>query len=200
MKSEEVVSQLLQRAQEVTKRKNRVALFLYIIPFIYFLFQFSILKVFKIYSVEITQIEIINLFTPVFYSLSIFYFVYLNEDIKAIKKHVQIPEISKEKVPYFFSREYLIFPPDLIMELARNMKYRNILSEFGTIFIFFPLSMILIIGPILFLCYTIYIAWWGGINLNSSFYYISIGLSIWLLLGTILYSYNRRKESKRLNF
>lgn len=200
MKSEEVITLLLQRAQEVTKRKNRVALFLYVIPFIYFLFQFSILQVFKIYSVEITQIEIVNLFTPVFYSLSIFYFVYLNEDLKAIKKHIQIPELSKEEVPYFFSREYLVFPPDLIMEMVRNMKYRNLISEFGTIFIFFPLSIILLFGPILFFIYSVYIAAWGGINLSSTFYYLSIGLSIWLFLATIFYYYNRKKESKRLNF
>lgn len=200
MKSEEVITLLLQRAQGLTIRKNRVALFLYVIPFIYFLFQFSILKVFKIYSVEISQIEIVNLFTPVFYSLLIFYFVYLNEDLKAIKKHIQIPELSKEEIPYFFSREYLVFPPDLIMEMVRNMKYRNLISEFGTILIFFPLSIILLLGPILFLMYSIYIAAWGGINLSSTFYYISIGLSIWLFLATIFYSYNRKKESKRLNF
>jgi len=117
---------------------------LYIIPFVYFLFQFSILEEFEIYSIEIAQIELVNLFTPVFYSLLIFYFVYLNEDLKAIKKHIQISEINKNKVPYFFSRQYLIFPPDLIMELIRNMKHKSLFSELGKFLVFFPLSLVLL--------------------------------------------------------
>lgn len=201
MTSQDIEQHLLERAQEVDKRKRRVALLFYIIPILYFLLQFSILKEIKIWSFNITQIEIINLITPVIYSLSIFYYYFLHEDFKAIKNEISIPENAKEEVSFFHSRSYLFFPPNLIFEVIRNMRYRNWFSEFGTIFIFFPLAFVILIGPLFFLAYSIYISGWGLTISKYNLNFISSGLSIWTFIATYMYSHNRKKErSEKTNF
>lgn len=197
MTSEDIEKHLLNRAQEVDKRKRRVALFFYIIPILYFLLQFSVLKEVKIWFFNITQIEIINLITPLVYSLLIFYYYFLNEDFKALKREVKIPEKAKKEVSFFSSRNYLFYPPNLIFEVLRSMKYRNLFSEFGTIFIFFPLAMVILIGPLLFLAYSIYTSVWGPTILKYNLNFIINGVSIWIFLATIMYTYNRKKEVNR---
>lgn len=200
MTSDDVIKLLLQRAQEVEKKKGRVGLFLYLIPIVYFLLQFSVLKEIKVFGFNIKQIELVNLATPIVYSLTIFYFIFLNEDIKAIKKHIEVPELTKENVPYFFSRGYLIYPPDLPQEILRNMKYRNWISEAGTLFIFFPLSIAILLGPLVFLFFAIYNAGWGKTIATFYINYFSSGISLWLFSATVLYAYNRKKENKKVNF
>ncbi|MCM8569538.1 hypothetical protein NE848_09110 [Gramella jeungdoensis] len=197
MSSEDIDQYLLIRAQEVDKRKRRVALFFYIIPILYFLLQFSVIKEIKLWGFNITQIEIINLITPVVYSLFIFYYYFLNEDFKALKSEVVIPEKTKEDVSFFYSRSYLFFPPNLIFEVLRNMRYRNWFSEFGTIFIFSPLALVILIGPLLFLAYSIYISGWGLTISKYNLNFICSGLSLWIFIATYLYTHNRKNEPKR---
>lgn len=197
MTSEEIEQHLLSRAQEIDKRKRRVALFFYIIPILYFLLQFSVLREIHIWTFNITQIEIINLITPVVYSLFIFYYYFLNEDFKALKREIVIPEKEEKKeVSFFYSRGYLFFPPNLIFEVLRNMRYRNWFSEFGTIFIFFPLTLVILIGPLLFLAYSIYISGWGLTISKYNLNFISSGLSLWIFIATYLYTHNRKNEPK----
>lgn len=200
MKQQELKILLMERAQNIEKRKNRVALFLYIVPFLYFLLHSAVIEQVEYGFIKISQIEVINIFTPIGYSIMIFYFIYLNEDSKALKLRINIPKETKEDVPYFFSQEYLVFPPNLIFELLRNMKHKDLTGETGTIFIFFPLAMILLFGPLAFLFYSCYSALLG--QTIEAFYlnFISVGFGLWIFSATLLYSYNRKKETKRLNF
>lgn len=200
MTQQEVKALLMERAQNIEKRKNRLALFLYIVPIIYFLFNAAIIEQVEYGAVKISQVDVINVFTPIGYSIMIFYFVYLNEDSKALQLRIRVPEETKEDVPYFFSRRYLAFPPNLIFELLRNMKHRDLTGEIGTIFIFSPLIFILLFGPIIFLLYSCYNSIVG--DSIDAFYlkYLSVGFSLWILFGAALYSHNREKETKKLNF
>lgn len=199
MNQQEVKALLMERAQTIEKRKNRLALFLFILPVIYFLLNSAVIKQIEYGFIKVSQIEVINIFTPIGYSIMIFYFVYLNEDLKALKLRLNVPEESKEEVPYFFSHQYLAFPPNLIFELLRNMKHKNLSGEFGTIFIFSPVIFILLFGPLLFLFYSCYYSIVGESIKDFYLNYISAGLAIWVLVGTALYSYNRKKETERLN-
>ena len=190
----------MERAQNIEKRKNRLALFLYIVPILYFLLNSAILEQVEYGFIKISQVEVINIFTPIGYSIMIFYFVYLNEDSKALKLRINVPEQTKEDVPYFFSQEYLVFPPNLIFELLRNMKHKDLTGEAGTIFIFFPLIITLLFGPLAFLFYSCYSAILGQTIEVYYLNFISGGLALWIFSATLLYSYNRKRETKRLNF
>jgi hypothetical protein len=110
----------------------------------------------------------------------IFYFVYLNEDSKALKLRINVPEESKEDIPYFFSHRYLVFPPNLVFEVIRNMKHKDLTGETGTISIFFPLAIILLFGPLVFLFYCSYIGLLGKTIETFYLNYISVGLTLCL--------------------
>ena len=201
MTQQEVKILLMERAQTTEKRKNRLAFFLYILPIIYFLLNSAVIEQVEYGIIKVSQIEVINVFTPIGYSIMIFYFVYLNEDLKALKLRLRldVPEESKEEVPYFFSHQNLTYPPNLIFELVRNMKHRDLIGGFGTIFIFSPLILILLFGPLLFLFYSCFYSIAG--ESISDFYlnFLSTGFAIWVFLGTLLYVFNRKKEIKKLD-
>jgi len=199
MNQQEVKALLMERAQTTEKRKNRIAFFLFLVPIIYFLLNSAVIAQIEYGVIRLSQIEVINVITPIGYAIMIFSFVYLNEDLKALKLRLNVPEESKEEVPYFFSHQYLAFPPNLIFELLRNMKHKNLTGEFGTIFIFSPVVFILLFGPLLFLFYSCYYSMVGESIKDFYLNYISAGLAIWVFLGTILYSYNRKRETERLN-
>lgn len=196
MDKKEITSLLIQKAIQTGQRKHRIAIFLFVIPILYYLLRNSFIKNIDL-LVKFQNLEILIFLTPLIYSLLIFYFIFLNEDYNAVKESISKSKNNETPIgSYFYSWRHQVFPQSIILEFTRNMKHKDFLGEVGTIFIFFPVLISLILGPIFFIIYTIYYNFTISGEPYFPLNYISAVLALWILAATALYIRNMKIERR----
>ena len=186
---------LYNKSEILQKRQNRIFLFLFIFPLVYFLLDNSFVSEVKTPLISIDQTEIILLTFPVVYAILMLLIVIISDRVNDIKKELDnIPNENK-----VFSKRILklISPVSIIADFTKKANSKGFSGCLGVILIYAPIIIFCLVFPFAFLGFTIY----------DNFYYegeykeIAIWsaiLALWTFIATCVKMVSAIRQDKKI--
>jgi len=176
------INELLYNKSEILqKRRNRIFLFLFVFPLIYFLLDNSFITEVKTPLVSIEQTEIILLSFPIVYAILILIAIIQSDKVNEIEHYnlkVQSPELTEQVLD-------LLSPVFFVKELYNKSNSKGFFVYFSHIVIYAPILVFCLLFPIIFLAYIIY----SNFNYHGDFRKIAVWsaiLGVWIFISIIV--------------
>lgn len=174
---------LQQKSEAFQKRMNRLLLFIYVFPLIYFMLDYSFISEVKTPIISFKQANFLLLTAPVIYGFLMVLIIVISNRIGDInlelRQHDAVSTNMTEKV------KNLLLPFNLVVDLF-DIKYsKGAFAIFGNLIIYLPLAIITFFSPIAFMSYIIY----KNFKHQGEFASLSIWsaiVGIWIILALII--------------
>lgn len=155
MDKSKIYDLLYQRSLALDKRINRLLLFLYVFPLIYFLIDNALISDVKTPLISVAKIDAILIVFPVIYSISILMiFVFFN---RATDIYYQLSDFDIDYPEFTVEIKRLLRPIIFINDIFHKKFFTKSLVDFlMELFIYIPIAILSIGSPILFFGYIIY--------------------------------------------
>ncbi len=176
---------LFQKSEKTEKTRQRLFVFLLIIPILYYLIDQAVILEINLSIFSIKQIRVLQLVTPPIYSVIFFYIAVLTEHngeiIDEINKLIQTKQGKFDKWTKY------IYPLNFIGEVLGNIRAGGCIGMLGMLIVFFPFIVLLFLYPITFFIYSIYYNFKNK-NLHADNLHIwTSGFAIWITISNIIY-------------
>ena len=181
---------LNQKAENIEKVRQRFFTIVLILPIIFFLLKNSIIEEVDLNIFSIKQINLLLLFLPTLYTILFLYIMVLTNHNSKLIDEINFSVTDERDVYKQYQKEKwlkLIQPVNILGNLLGSIKSGGRLGCLGSVFVFIPLIISIIIYPvgsyIFFLKYNFE-------NLGSEYHSIALGniiFSLWILIAVIIY-------------
>jgi hypothetical protein len=194
MNKDRIYDLLYQKSEILQKRLNRLFLFIYLFPLVYFLLDNSFISTVNTPLISINQAEIILLTFPIAYSSLLLLILVVGGRLSDIQD--ELFEFEKDNPSFTTKIKKLLQPVVFISELADKKYNKGLIGCLGQLFVYTPIILFTLLFPILFLGYIIY----DNFNYCGDYKRLAIWssiLGIWIILVMIIQIIALVKKSKK---
>lgn len=195
MEENRIYELLYQQSYALIKKLNRIFLFLFLFPLIYFLLENSLISTIETPYVSIDKVEIIILVYPTVYAALMLYLVIIAGRIEDINK--QMIKLEDDILNFTSEIKNLLKPVVFVNEIFKNRGGKGVKGCIGILVIDVPVVIFCLLFPICFLIYGIYRNYvYTGVFESLSFSSNVISIYIFIVALILLFSSIKVDKSK----
>ncbi|WP_299217251.1 hypothetical protein [uncultured Dokdonia sp.] len=193
MDKNKIYELLYNKSEILQKRLNRIFLFLFVFPLIYFLLDNSFVSEVKTPLISIDQTEIILLTFPIVYAILLLLIVILSDRITDIKEELDEFESHNNLVTKRVMK--LLSPVSTVADFANKVNSKGFFGCLGVLLIYAPIIIFCLIFPFVFFGFTIYDNFTYAGEFKELAVWSSI-LALWTFIATIVKLITAIKENQ----
>ncbi|MEH6745295.1 MAG: hypothetical protein V7670_00520 [Maribacter arcticus] len=152
MNKDKINELLFTKSEILRKRQNRIFLFLFVSPLIYFLLDNSYVSEVKTPLIFLEQTEIILIAFPFIYAILLLVAFIQTDKVNEIEieiDNMENPILTKKVLR-------LLSPISIIKEIINEARAKGFFGYLGIIVIYIPIIIFCLLFPLIFLGYIIY--------------------------------------------